>query len=94
MDNRSSLINFSLFVFLFAFSFVFSILALGQPTSLLFGILALLGFMLCIAGSLFNAMLARVDGSTLTLWFYAYAIIVSIVLVWYLTRCGTLFGWW
>jgi hypothetical protein len=94
MDSRNGLINFSLFIFLFIFSFTFSLFALMEPANLLFGIFALVGFVVCIAGSLFNGILSRVDGSALTLWFFSYAIAASIVTVWYLTRCGTLFGWW
>ena len=33
-------------------------------------------------------------GEALATWFFTYAIIVAIVMVWYLTRCGTAFGWW
>lgn len=94
MDSRNGLINFSLFIFLLIFSFTFSLLALAEPVSLLFGIFALVGFIVCIAGSVFNGILSKVDGSVLTLWFFTYAGFVSIITVWYLTRCGVLFGWW
>ncbi len=93
MDTKNGLINFSLFVFLFVFAFVFCIDALALPNTS-YGVLALVGFVVCIAASLFNGVLARRDGEALTVWYFVYAIIVSIVTVWYLTRCGTVFGWW
>ncbi len=93
MDTRNGLVNFTLFIFIFAFSFVFSIDALAQPNTL-YGVLALVGFIVCLAGSIFNAILARQGGEALATWFFTYAVIVAIVTVWYLTRCGTAFGWW
>jgi len=27
-------------------------------------------------------------------WFITYAVVIGIIFVWYLTRCGTAFGWW
>ncbi|HAP42607.1 MAG: hypothetical protein A2087_14630 [Spirochaetes bacterium GWD1_61_31] len=94
MDSRNGLINFALFILLFVFSFVFCLFALTQPASVLFGVLALFGFIFGIAGSIFNGALARVEGSVLATWFFVYAGVVAIILVWYLTRCGTAFGWW
>lgn len=93
MDTRNGLVNFTLFIFLFALSFVLSLDALALPNTL-YGVLALIGFLVCLAGSVFNAFLARQGGEALATWFTTYAIIVAIVLVWYATRCGTAFGWW
>lgn len=93
MDTRNGLVNFALFVFIFAFSFVFSVDALAQPNTL-YGVLALIGFIICLAGSIFNGAMARQGGEALAVWFFTYAVIVGVVTVWYLTRCGTAFGWW
>lgn len=94
MDTKNSLINFSLFIFIFAFAFVFSIDALSAPTNTFYGVLALIGFIVSIGGSLFNGLLAKRDGEAMSLWYFTYAVVVGIVTVWYLTRCGTAFGWW
>ncbi len=93
MDTRNGLVNFTLFIFLFAFSFVFSLEALAQQNTM-FGVLALIGLVVCLAGSVFNAFLAKQGGEALATWFTTYAIVVAVILVWYMTRCGTAFGWW
>ncbi|GAB1456266.1 MAG: hypothetical protein RBT62_09965 [Spirochaetia bacterium] len=93
MESKNGLINFSLFILIFVFSFVFSLDALTGPSTL-YGVLALIGFIACLGGSLFNGMISRRDGEALALWYFSYAIIVGIVTVWFLTRCGTAFAWW
>ena len=93
MDTKNGLINFSLFVFVFIFAFVFSIDALASPNTF-YGVLALVGFLVSLSASLFNGILSRRDGEALALWYFVYAVIVGIITVWYLTRCGTAFGWW
>lgn len=93
MDTRNGLVNFTLFIVIFAFAFVFSLDALAMPNTF-YGVLALIGFIVCLAGSIFNGVLARQGGEALAVWFLTYAVIVAIVTVWYLTRCGTAFGWW
>ncbi|PKL08015.1 MAG: hypothetical protein CVV51_11095 [Spirochaetae bacterium HGW-Spirochaetae-7] len=93
MDTKNGLINFSLFVFVFIFAFVFSIDALASPNTF-YGVLALVGFLVSLGASLFNGILSRRDGEALALWYFVYAVIVGIITVWYLTRCGTAFGWW
>jgi hypothetical protein len=93
METKNGLINFSLFIFIFAFSFVFSLDALSLPNTF-YGVLALIGYLVCLSGSLFNGLLASRDGEALALWYFVYAVIVAIITVWYMTRCGTAFGWW
>jgi hypothetical protein len=93
MDTKNGLVNFMLFIFLFAFSFIFSLDALAIP-NVTYGVLALIGFVVCLAGSLFNGVLSKRDGEALSLWFFTFAVVCGIVTVWYLTRCGTAFGWW
>lgn len=93
METKNGLINFMLFIFIFVFAFVFSLDALSQPNTL-YGVLALIGFLVSLGGSLFNGALSHRDGEALSLWYFVYAGVVAIVTVWYLTRCGTAFGWW
>jgi len=93
METRNGLITFGIFVLLFAFTFVFCLDALAIPNTT-YGVLALIGFVVCIATSLFNGFTAHQNGEALAVWFNSYAVIVSIVFVWYLTRCGTAFQWW
>mgnify|MGYP001768541049 CR=1 FL=1 len=93
MDTRNGLLNFGVFVLLFAFTFVFCLDALAVPNTM-YGVLALIGYVVCIAFGFFNGFTAHKNGEALAIWFNSYAVIVSIVFVWYLTRCGTAFGWW
>jgi hypothetical protein len=93
MEARNGLITFFIFVLLSAFTFVFCLDALAIPNTE-YGILALIGYVAVIATSLFNGFTAKQNGEALSVWFNSWAIIVSIVFVWYLTRCGTAFQWW
>ena len=93
METRNGLVVFGLFILLFGFTFVFCLDALALPNTF-YGILALIGYVVCISMSLFNGMMARREGEALAVWFNTYAVIVSIIFVWYLTRCGTAFQWW
>lgn len=93
METRNGLITFGIFVLLFAFTFVFCLDALAIPNTM-YGILAVIGYVVCISMSLFNGFTAHKNGEALAVWFNTYAVLVSIIFVWYLTRCGTAFGWW
>jgi hypothetical protein len=93
METKNGLVNFTLFIFIFAFSFVFSLDALSLPNAF-YGVLALIGYLVSLSGSLFNGVLSHRDGEALSLWYFVYAVVVAIITVWYLTRCGTAFGWW
>jgi hypothetical protein len=93
METRNGLITFFIFVLLSVFTFVFCLDALAIP-NMTYGILALIGFVAVIATSLFNGFTAKQNGEALAVWFNSWAVIVSIVFVWYLTRCGTAFAWW
>lgn len=93
MDTRNGLVTFGLFVLLFAFTFVFSLVALSED-SVAYGILALIGFLVCIGASVFNGAIAAQEGAVFAIWFRSYAVVVGILFVWYLTRVGTAFGWW
>ncbi|HPE35996.1 MAG TPA: hypothetical protein PK625_02530 [Spirochaetales bacterium] len=93
MDTKNGLVVFILFVVLFAFAFVFSDAALAQENTF-YGILALVGFLVCLFGALFNGVMGQKAGDALAVWFFVYAVVVGVVLVWFLTRVGTSFGWW
>ena len=93
MEARNGLITFFIFVLLFAFTFVFCLDALAVPNAT-YGILAVIGYVVCVAASIFNGFTLKKNGEALGVWFNAYSVIVSIVFVWYLTRCGTAFTWW
>ncbi len=93
MDTRNGLVTFGLFVLLFAFTFVFSMVALSED-NVAYGILALIGFLVCIGASVFNGSIAAQEGAIFAVWFRTYAIVVGILFIWFLTRVGTAFGWW
>jgi hypothetical protein len=93
MDNRTNMLLFIGLVILFGFTFIFCLDALSIP-NVNYGIYALIGYAVCLGFSLFQWALLRKDGGAMTPWFISYAVIIGIVCVWYLTRCGTAFGWW
>lgn len=93
MDTKNGLVVFGLFVLLFGFTFVFCLDALSIPNTF-YGILALIGYVVCVGTSLFNGAMAKREGEALSVWYFSYAVVVSIIFVWYLTRCGTAFKWW
>jgi hypothetical protein len=93
METRNGLLTFGIFVLLSAFTFVFCIDALAIPNTT-YGILALIGYVVVIAASLFNGFTAGKNGEAMAVWFNTWGVLVSIVFVWYLTRCGTAFQWW
>ena len=67
--------------------------ALSIPNTF-YGVYALIGYVVVISASLFNGFTAKQNGESLSIWFNTWAILMSIVFVWYLTRCGTAFQWW
>lgn len=93
MDTKNGLINFFILVLIFVFAFIFSVEALRVPSTF-YGVLALVGYLVSLSASLFNGSIAKRDGEALTLWYFSFTVITGIFTVWYLTRCGTAFGWW
>lgn len=93
MDNRTNMLLFFSLVVLFAFTFVFGVGALSQEVTAL-GVIALIGFVVCIGFSIFQSLLLKKDGSPMLLWFQVYTVVVGIVFVWFLTRSGTAAGIW
>jgi hypothetical protein len=95
MDNRVGLIFFAIFVLLFAFAFVFGWVSFdASENNVLYGVLAMVGFVVVLAGSLINGGIIRTEGGALSVWYFSLSIFVGITFVWYMTRCGTAFGWW
>lgn len=93
MDNRGGLIIFCIFVLLLVFTLFFGIDAL-ENANVSYGVLALIGFLVCIFGSLMNGLFIRRDGGALAPWYLTFTVVSAIIFVWYATRCGTAFGWW
>lgn len=93
MDNRTNMLLFFGLAVLFVFTFIFGVDALALPNTT-YGVISFIGYLICLGFSIFEAMLIKKDGSPMLLWFRIYTIVIGIVFVWFLTRCGTAFGWW
>mgnify|MGYP000928115360 CR=1 FL=1 len=93
MDNKSILVLFFVFILVFVLAFTLATDAITN-SRVLYGIYAFVGFALLVGLSTFEGMTLRKEGVALAYWFRILAIASLIVLVWYCTRLGTLFGWW
>lgn len=93
MDNRSSLILFFVMIVVFIFSFTLSLDAIASNHAM-FGIYAFVGFLLLVFVSLFQSSQLKKDGVAIAYWFKGLCIVSLVVLVWYSTRAGAMFGWW
>lgn len=93
MDARNGLLNFSIFILLFAFAFILGNDALVAGNTL-YGVLAVIGYFVGITLGFYNGIMSRRSGEALAVWYNTYSIVVSIVFVWYLTRVGTAFQFW
>lgn len=93
MENKSVLALFFVLIVIFIFSFTLSLDAIANHNTL-YGVYALVGFVVLVLLSLFQSMFLKKDGISVAYWFRALSIVSLIVLVWYLTRAGTLFSWW
>lgn len=93
MDNKSILVLFFVFIVVFILSFTLCLDAVAN-NQVMYGIYAFVGFLVLILLSLFESMTLSKSGVSLAYWFRAITIISLIVFIWYLTRVGTLFGWW
>lgn len=93
MDNRTGLLLFLVVCLLFGFSFVLGNDSLANG-NIAYGVLALLGYLVVISTSILNGLFAKRDGGALALWYFALVVVVSIVFVWFATRCGVAFKWW
>jgi hypothetical protein len=93
MENKSVLALFFVLIVIFIFSFTLSLDAIANNNAL-YGVYALVGFVVLVLLSLFQSMFLKKDGVSVAYWFRALSVVSLIVLVWYMTRAGTLFGWW
>jgi hypothetical protein len=93
MDNRTSMLLFIGLVVLFVFTFIFGVDALALP-SVKYGIIALIGHLVCLGFGFFQWGLLRKEGGAMAPWFVSYVVVIGVLSVWFFTRCGTAFGWW
>jgi hypothetical protein len=89
--------NFLVFIFglflLLVFSFAFCYVSIYSEV-LIAGIFALVGFIVAFAIALIIGLAAQEEGGSLYIWFFGIAIVTGIVLVWYISRAGTLLKIW
>jgi len=93
MDNKSNLVLFFVFILVFIFSFTLSLDAIAN-NQVLYGVYAFVGFFLLMLLAYFQGVTLKKDGVALSYWFSIFSVVALIVLVWYSTRAGVLFGWW
>ncbi|HOU38593.1 MAG TPA: hypothetical protein PLV73_04265 [Treponemataceae bacterium] len=93
MDNKSILMLFVALIAVFVCSFTLSLEAV-ENSLVMYGVYAFIGFVLIVVLSLYESMLLGKDGSSTAYWFRTLSLVSLIVLVWYCTRLGVLFGWW
>ena len=89
--------NFLVFIFglflLLIFSFAFCYVSIYSEI-LIAGIFALVGFVAALVISIVIGLASREEGGSLYIWFFAISVVTAIILVWYLTRAGTLLKVW
>ncbi len=93
MEGRSYVLSLLLLVVLFIFSFVLFTIALAEGVVFL-GILSIIGFIIALAVSIIQSITVKNEGMSIALWFYIYIVITEIILIWFLTRAGTMLGLW
>jgi hypothetical protein len=89
--------NFLVFIFglilLLVFSFAFCYVSIYSEI-LIAGIFALVGFVAALVISIIIGFASREEGGSLYIWFFAIAVVTGIILVWYISRAGTLLKVW
>jgi len=89
--------NFLIFIFglflLLVFSFAFCYVSIYSEI-LIAGIFAIVGFVASFVIAIMVGLSAREEGGSLFIWFFGIAIVTGIILVWYLSRAGTLLKVW
>lgn len=89
--------NFLVFIvgliLLLLFSFAFCYVSIYSEI-LIAGIFALIGFIAAFAIAIIIGLSAREEGGSLYIWFFGIAIVTGIILVWYISRAGTLLKIW
>jgi hypothetical protein len=89
--------NFLVFIFglflLLVFSFAFCYVSIYSEI-LVAGIFALVGFVAALVISIMIGLSSREEGGVLYIWFFGIAIVTAVILVWYISRAGTLLKVW
>ena len=89
--------NFLVFIvgliLLLLFSFAFAYVSIYSEI-LIAGIFALVGLVASLVIGILIGLASREEGGALYIWFFGIAIITGILLVWYLSRAGTLLKIW
>ncbi len=89
--------NFLVFIFglflLLVFSFAFCYVSIYSEI-LIAGIFAIIGFVAALVIAIVIGLAAREEGGSLNLWFFGMAGVTGVILVWYLSRAGTLLKIW
>jgi hypothetical protein len=89
--------NFLVFLFgvfiILVFSFAFGYVSIYSEV-MIAGIFALVGLLTALVVSIMIGLASREEGGALYIWFFSIAGVTGIVLVWYLTRAGTLLKVW
>lgn len=83
---------FSLFILL-VFSFAFGYVSIYSEV-MIAGIFALVGLLTALIVSLMIGLASREEGGALYIWFFSISGVTGVLLVWYLTRAGTLLKVW
>jgi hypothetical protein len=89
--------NFLVFLFglflLLIFSFAFAYVSIYSEI-LIAGIFALVGLVAVFVVGLVIGIASREEGGSLYIWFIGMSIVTGVLLVWYLSRAGTLLKIW
>jgi hypothetical protein len=89
--------NFLVFLFglfiLLIFSFAFGYVSIYSEV-MIAGIFALVGLLTALIVAIIIGLASREEGGALYIWFFSIAGLTGVVLVWYLTRAGTLLKVW
>lgn len=93
MENKSVLSLFFVLAVIFVFSFTLSLDAVANQ-HVMYGIYAFVGFLILVFLSFFESLTLSKDGVSVAYWFRVLSLVSLIILVWYATRAGSLFGWW
>jgi hypothetical protein len=78
---------------LLIFSFAFGYVSIYSEV-MIAGIFALIGLVAALVIAIIIGLASREEGGSLFIWFFSIAGVTGIVLVWYLTRAGTLLKVW
>ncbi len=80
-------------ILLLLFSFVFAYVSIYSEI-LAAGIVAIVGMVAVLIIGLIIGWASRDEGGSLYIWFFGIVIVTGIVLIWYLSRAGTLLKIW